>query len=57
MKFATSWPRALFPGFGGGAGFRRTSKAREKRRGDEVVKFVVIEGVRGKGNGCHGAKL
>ena len=27
-------PRSLFPGFGGG---RTTSKAREKRPGDEVV--------------------
>ena len=29
-------PRALFPGFGGGAG--PVPKAREKRPGDEVVK-------------------
>ena len=31
-------PRSLFPGFGGGLrGGRTTSKAREKRPGDEVV--------------------
>ena len=29
-------PRALFPGFGGGAG-----KAREKRPGDEVAYFPI----------------